>query len=439
MSKIDIQVSQDRMCATRALKNARHIRAVAPQVFPAVEPLDGFASVLPFDVLNRFHRMTDDELSRHPHLLEAARKLRQGSPSGSAVPAPSLLPILFPLFKGTVHLAKITFNNDGAIRTFSDTDMAMVLQYLKVAAPAIIEYTSQYGECRLDVAPNILELKVDIHLGKYNDDMLQGWIKTLLTKNNLPHDSSCIVVFNPDGIVNTDGDGSKGIGGYHDAVEGSPYCFCNVGGSNFTVQDRQNHYAETLSHEVAEMVVDPLISFLSPEVCDGCAGNCSNRWLAFFASDSSGNPHYLTSARKVPPLPFNHDFFLAAVARPKNANDCPPPESGCNYAPPGDKQSPEQIRTASGKLAFLRVHRLGSGFGPPSDFLDVEVVIGIKGAQGGFGVTLRNDNNRFAHGGMLDLLRDVFNSDTAVEVEYTVDPGEFGKINGTILRVTRRK
>jgi hypothetical protein len=69
----------------------------------------------------------------------------------------------------------------------------------------------------------------------------------------------------------------------------------------------------------------------------------------------------------------------------------------------------------------------------------VELVIGIKGAQGGFGATLRNDNNRFAHQGMLDLLRDVFNSDTAVEVEYTVDPGEFGKINGTILRVTRRK
>jgi hypothetical protein len=99
----------------------------------------------------------------------------------------------------------------------------------------------------------------------------------------------------------------------------------------------------------------------------------------------------------------------------------------------------EQIRTASGKLAFLRVHRLGSGFGPPSDFLDVELVIGIKGATGGFGVTLRNDNNHVAHQGMLDLLRDVFNSDTAVEVEYTVDPGEFGKVNGTILRVTRRK
>lgn len=98
-----------------------------------------------------------------------------------------------------------------------------------------------------------------------------------------------------------------------------------------------------------------------------------------------------------------------------------------------------EVRTAAGKLAFLRVHRLGSGFGPPDDFIDIEVVIGFKGIKGGFGFTLRNDNNRFAHAGMLDLLRDGFNADTVVEVEYQVDPGEFGKINGTILRVTRRK
>jgi hypothetical protein len=53
------------------------------------------------------------------------------------------------------------------------------------------------------------------------------------------------------------------------------------------------------------------------------------------------------------------------------------------------------------------VHRLGSGFGPSSDFFQVEVVIGIKGAQRGMGVTLQNHNNRFAHEGMLGLLRDV--------------------------------
>ena len=246
-------------------------------------------------------------------------------------------------------------------------------------------------------------------------------------------------MFNPDGVVNTDGDGSLGIGGYHDAVSGSPYCFCNVGGSNFTVQDRPNHYAEVLSHEVAEMVVDPLISFLSPEVCDGCAGNCSNKWLAFFSEESSGNPHYLLSARKIPPLPFHHDFFVAAVARPQNANDCPSPESGCNYAAPGDKPAPEQIKTASGKLAFLRVHRLGSGFGPPSDFLDVEVVIGIKGAQGAFGFTCATTITALRTRVCLACYAMCTWSDTVVEVEYTLAPEEFGKINGNILRVTRRK
>ena len=97
-----------------------------------------------------------------------------------------------------------------------------------------------------------------------------------------------------------------------------------------------------------------------------------------------------------------------------------------------------QLRSATGKLAFLRVHNVGTGFGPPSDFIDVEVVIGIKQVTGGFGFKLRNDTNGLAHQGMLDLLRDAFNADTAVNVEYQLDPGEFGKVNGTIIRVTRR-
>jgi hypothetical protein len=99
----------------------------------------------------------------------------------------------------------------------------------------------------------------------------------------------------------------------------------------------------------------------------------------------------------------------------------------------------EEIRVATGKLTFLRVHEVGSGFGPPFDFIDTEVVCGVQGKDGGFGCTLRNDNNRFTHAGMLDLLRDAFNQDAVTEIEYLVDPGEFGKVNGTILRVTRRK
>ena len=33
------------------------------------------------------------------------------------------------------------------------------------------------------------------------------------------------------------------------------------------------------------------------------------------------------------------------------------------------------IRQARGRVNFLRVHDVGSGWGPPHDFIDVEVVI----------------------------------------------------------------
>jgi hypothetical protein len=105
----------------------------------------------------------------------------------------------------------------------------------------------------------------------------------------------------------------------------------------------------------------------------------------------------------------------------------------------GDDDMALELRTATGKLAFLRVHELGSGFGPSFDFIDVEGVVGVQGIDGGFGFALRNDDARFSHDGMLQVLRDAFNFDTVVEVEYQVDPGEFGKVNDIILRVTRRK
>jgi len=66
---------------------------------------------------------------------------------------------------------------------------------------------------------------------------------------------------------------------------GTPYCYSLVFGQNLTVADN-NHtvnnkanekvYAHTLSHEVAEMVVDPRGDDSNPEVCDACATNCNN-------------------------------------------------------------------------------------------------------------------------------------------------------------------
>src|SRR5262249_31782801 len=41
-------------------------------------------------------------------------------------------------------------------------------------------------------------------------------------------------------------------------------------------------YAHILSHEIAEMVVDPLANLQNPEVCDACAGNCNISLFSLF-------------------------------------------------------------------------------------------------------------------------------------------------------------
>jgi len=329
-------------CATRAIKNAKQIKSVAPHLFPAVEPpLDPFFSVLPFDVLNRFHRMTDDELRQHPHLLEAAIKLRRSSPPQPQAPSPGLFSDS--PFQGTLYLVKVTFRVGGNSFAISDANMQTILRYATLAAPVISKYASQYGRNRLVVSSDILELTADVPTGVYTDDNVRGWVAGLLGKHALPPGQSCIVVFNAVGVRNTRASGDTD--GYHDAVTVernnsgqierivSPYCFVNVHGQNLTVQDRGQNFADTLSHEVAEMLIDPSgTPWLNAEICDACAGNCHRSWQSFFVGDASGQ-RYLRSAQTIPPFPFEYDFFTAAVAQSPHDDDCPAPDAACNYGP----------------------------------------------------------------------------------------------------------
>ena len=88
---------------------------------------------------------------------------------------------------------------------------------------------------------------------------------------------------------------------------------------------------------------------------------------------------------------------------------------------------------AAGYITMLRVHDVGTGYGPGSDFLDGEVVIRLAGQEGqSFGFQLRNDDNRPAREGMLGLLRDAFNNDWIVNIDFWLEPG---KTNGEIIRV----
>jgi hypothetical protein len=90
------------------------------------------------------------------------------------------------------------------------------------------------------------------------------------------------------------------------------------------------------------------------------------------------------------------------------------------------------LLTAEGKVTLLRVHDEGTGYGPPRDFIDVEVVISLDSQPGkAFGFQLRDDANEGAHRGMLQLLCRAFNHDARVRIDYLRN----GLQNGRIIRV----
>jgi hypothetical protein len=96
-----------------------------------------------------------------------------------------------------------------------------------------------------------------------------------------------------------------------------------------------------------------------------------------------------------------------------------------------------QLQASTGKLTFLRVHDVGTGFGPASDFLDVEVVVQLDTQPGkAFGFQLRDDANRPVRQALVDLLRDAFEHDWTVTLVFWREPG---KNNGRLIRIDLAK
>ena len=90
------------------------------------------------------------------------------------------------------------------------------------------------------------------------------------------------------------------------------------------------------------------------------------------------------------------------------------------------------LLSATGKVTFLRVNELGTGFGPPTDFLNAEAIVLLDSQPGkGFGFTLRNDSDNADHRGMLDILRSAFTRNRTVRLDYI----RTGLRNGKIIRV----
>ena len=95
------------------------------------------------------------------------------------------------------------------------------------------------------------------------------------------------------------------------------------------------------------------------------------------------------------------------------------------------------LRQSFGAVNFLLINEVGGGFGPPGDFIDAEVVVKIDSDPNlAVGFQLRNDGNRPVRQGMLDLLRDAFESRAQISLDYFLDDGKF---NGVVNRVALRR
>jgi hypothetical protein len=98
---------------------------------------------------------------------------------------------------------------------------------------------------------------------------------------------------------------------------------------------------------------------------------------------------------------------------------------------------PMELVESQGQITFLRVNEVGDSYGPAGDAIQVEAIIQLDSTPGmAFGFELRNDKQRPAHQGMLDVLRDAFVNDITVLIDYFIPEGNN---NGTIIRVAAIK
>ena len=99
--------------------------------------------------------------------------------------------------------------------------------------------------------------------------------------------------------------------GYHSKAN-IPYIVAGVT-TGLTLADIADVYAMVVSHEAAEMVVDPNVDGNNPEVCDPCDINCSNLTRCYF--DAADN--FLGVNQNSPPGGFAFTYYTCAVVKPE--------------------------------------------------------------------------------------------------------------------------
>jgi hypothetical protein len=237
------------------------------------------------------------------------------------------------LFQGTLHFVQITFNVTPEKQSFSVStpDMNTIVQYATKAAVPISLYADQYGESALAVSPAILPYTMNLNSRSCSGSQVHQCVTDIAGK--LPKRSAIAIILPPQ-IDDSSNSRTQGTGGYHGSVNGvsflSAYIAANYNpaAGALTVQDVSFDIMGALSHEMAEMTVNPTGG--NPEVCDACGPNYNSTYLAYF--DNNGD--YIQTTQ-VPPYDakFPFAFYINAIVDPAHAKPATAPAGACTYAP----------------------------------------------------------------------------------------------------------
>lgn len=308
---------------TRAMKNAKYLQKVAPHIIPAVEPREGFSSLIHADILSKVHRFKHNavELRAHPALAEFLRDnklpaLRRPARDG--------------LFNGAFHFVRVTFHTPGGDFSFANSDMNRMVEYARHCIVPISQYALQYGPNTPSVSATVLTYTANMGSASFNDSDLRGWVSDIVSANSLPADA-CIVVPVPSSISGADVGGNSG---YHDKADNA-YVVFGVNASGLTLDDTADVYAMVISHELGEVVVDPTADWSVGEVGDPCDLNCLGG--AFYRAYFDAFDNYLGTNKQTPPGGFTYTYYICPVVKPDgiahSSSDCHATDEDCNYAP----------------------------------------------------------------------------------------------------------
>jgi hypothetical protein len=270
-------------CATRAVKILKYLLRTVPATV-ARSSLDALEE-LPSSVLAGLHTTSDwDEVTKDEQL----KKWLAGNP----VPAPRAK-ASGPLFDGTLVFVQLIFQEaDQPPSGMSPADVQTARDYAALAIIPIQRYASQYGPNSLGVWQDVIPFTANLTGGSFTRSQFEGWVdQCASTARESNVSNPCIVILHNRDLPNSPQfTGERNS--YHGMTRsGNPYCYSLVFGEDLNVADN-NHtingvpndkvYAHNLSHEIAEMTVDPRADDSNPEVCDPCAGNCNNSWFNLF-------------------------------------------------------------------------------------------------------------------------------------------------------------